>query len=116
MPTGSALRIGVLSDTSTGGNEPTNFTLAQTTGTGTGTVTLADVAPAVAQADWYFFDIAGAVAGDVYTLSIGSTAAGSKPTISALTLDVVPEPSIWAMTFIGVGGLLGWTLRRKRVV
>ncbi len=120
VPTGT-LRIGILSDTSAGnGNIPTSFTLAQTTGTGTGNVTLADaLAPtAAAQADWYFFDIANAVAGDVYTLSLGTTTAvaNAKPTISGVTLDVVPEPSTWAMMFAGVIGWVGWALRRQRMI
>ncbi len=120
VPAGT-LRIGILSDTSAGnGNIPTSFTLAQTAGTGTGTVTLADaLAPtAAAQADWYFFDIANAAAGDVYTLSLGTTTAvaNAKPTISGVTLDVVPEPSSWAMMLAGVVGFAGWTRRRQRMV
>ncbi len=120
VPTGT-LRIGVLSDTSAGnGNIPTRFTLAQTTGTGTGTVTLLDALTptAAAQADWYFFDLANAVAGDVYTLSLGTTTtvANAKPTISGITLDVVPEPSIWALMFAGVIGFAGWALRRQRMI
>ena len=120
VPTGT-LRIGILSDTSAGnGNIPTSFTLAQTTGTDTGTVMLADaLAPtAAAQADWYFFDIANAVAGDVYTLSLGTTTtvANAKPTLGGVTLDVVPEPSTWALMLAGAAGFVGWTFRRKRTI
>ena len=116
VPTGT-LRIGILSDTSTGnGNIPTSFTLTQTVGTGTGNVTLTDAlspTATTAQADWYFFDIANAVAGDVYTLSLGTTmaVAGAKPTLSGVTLDVVPEPSTWAMLSVGAVGL-GLAARR----
>ena len=65
-------------------------------------------------ADWVFFDVAGATAGD--TFSIVTTAGeGTTATLGGVSFDAVsavPEPASWAMMLIGFGGL-GCVLRRR---
>ena len=114
VPAGATLRVGILSDTSGAGDVPNGFTLAQTTGTGTSSATYTGLGTD-SRADWYFFDIANPLVGDVYTLSISANAAGVQPTIGGVSLDIVPEPSTWALLFVGLGGVLGLALRQRRL-
>jgi len=59
-----------------------------------------------------FFDVT-AQAGDVVDLAgfIGGTA--GRGALSYLTLDVVPEPSVWHYLTIGLAGVIGLRLRRR---
>lgn len=116
IPAGG-VRVGILTDVSPGNDAPTSVVLTQTSGSGTGSQSYADViaSTATAQADWYFFDLTGVAAGDVFTVGFGNRASGSKPTVSGLTVDALPAPTPepGALGLVAVGGIA--LVRRRRV-
>jgi hypothetical protein len=105
---GAGFRLGVLTDNSGINDPPTSVTLAQTVGSGSDTQSYPSVYAGVQQPDWYFFDILGASPGDAFVLSFGNRTIGFKPTVSGLTVDVVPvvpEPALGALCGLGVAGI-----------
>ncbi len=99
------LRIGVAFPSLAGANTdtPTDIRLQQTAG-GSASATAAVVASATLQIEGMFFDVAGAAAGDTFTLSL-KRAPGSVNTIvvySGVTFDVIPEPGPASMLLLGV--------------
>jgi hypothetical protein len=105
---GAGFRLGVLTDNSGINDPPTSVTLAQTVGSGSETQSYPSVYAGVQQPDWYFFDILGASPGDAFVLSLGNRTIGFKPTVSGLTVDVVPvvpEPALGALCGLGVAGI-----------
>jgi len=60
--------------------------------------------------DVAFFDITGAVAGDVFTAN--ANAVGGISHLGGITFDVVPEPSSFAL-LAGMFGLT-WVMLRRR--
>lgn len=100
----TAFRLGIiagLADSFTG-----SIRLAQTTG-GSGTVSFVRQ---TGEGAIYFADIAGAQAGDVFTVFLTNTQ-GSAVTYDGITFDTVPEPSA---ALLGLAGFAFLAFLRKR--
>jgi MYXO-CTERM domain-containing protein len=110
---GKTLRVGVMADILTAGEWAADITKTfQLTGMSgnSGTISLRSGGPGNGQPEMYFFDIAGATAGDTYTLTAG-TSSGQAGYIGPVTWDLytVPEPSAFLLA-----GLTGLPLLRRR--
>ncbi|MCE9554022.1 MAG: PEP-CTERM sorting domain-containing protein [Planctomycetes bacterium] len=74
----------------------------------------------LAEADWYFFDITGAVANDEYAIRVHGQSNDNLVAIGGLTFDsvaeapAVPEPSTFVLAALGLAGLglLAWRRRK----
>ena len=109
----ATIRVGLLFDNL----DITTFNPTSVQFSGGGTSTSFDLSGASFNnglADWVFFDVGGATAGQ--TFSIVTTAGeGTTATLGGVSFDAiaaVPEPATWAMMLIGFGGL-GCVLRRR---
>lgn len=110
---GQTLRLGVHFD-GYSSNPGLIFTLSQTAGAGSQTVTSPALISAGDGYDFAFFDISGATAGDKFVLSISddTPTVGNWMTFDGVVFDtVVPEPS--AAFLVGGLGLLVLFRRRR---
>jgi hypothetical protein len=114
----AGLRIGVMVDNTdnSGGQNPRP---ALTLSGGTGGTATAPIGVEDGIADWYFFDITSAAAGDVYNISETNTSTGNENLQAGLisfdTVTGVPEPSACALMAVG-GIVLVFILRRLKLV
>lgn len=114
----SLFRLGLFVDNGDSPNPPPLFRVAQTVGgaADSGSIqgnTLPDLNP-----DWYFVDVQGAQAGDVFTVYLEHTGSGNL-LLGGLTFDhldippdSVPEPS--SAMLLGIGALMVQRLVRRR--
>jgi hypothetical protein len=113
----NTVQVGVMFDNTDNSNGLGNnaYTLVETTG-GTATSSQISLTTGNGLADFYFFDIKNASAGEVFTLQDTNTSAtnGSNLQAGALTFDTVaaPEPAPIAMSALAFG-LLAFLLRRR---
>ena len=104
----------------TSGLSPVTLELHQTVG-GSATSGAINGFDAEEVANWFFFDIVGAVANDQFALNIASDGTFSnQAAIGGLTFDsiadapAVPEPSTFVLAALGLAGLglVAWRRRK----
>lgn len=114
--TGKTLGVAVQYDTYSSGHQ--TYTLAQTAGVGTDSVTTPALTIANDGYDWAFFYITGAVAGDTFKLSATKPASGAVNYLQwggvAFDSAAVPEPASFALALAGFG-MLGFRRQRNRM-
>ena len=106
---------------SSAGKYQEKFTLAQTAGVGSDSVTSSNLQINSDGSDWATFYITGAAAGDTFTMTMASTDGTANHWLQfdgvafdSATTSAVPEPASFALALAGFG-LLGFRRRRNRV-
>ncbi len=112
---GKTVRIGVMTDVLSSAEWDGNYGHVYTLAGPDGVSAASPAAPASdGVPDMFFFDVAGATAGQTYTIT--STGGASTPYLSAVSVDIgtVPEPSTFAMLTAWLVGLLAYAWRRRK--
>lgn len=111
----SSIRVAILYDNTDGTSPSILLTLRQSAGAGTSAATVTAVGNQLP--DFYYFNINGGAAGDVYTLNLTNT--GTSPAglqVGGVAFDSVPEPSTFAIAGLALCAVPLLRRRLRRAV
>jgi hypothetical protein len=104
----SAFQLGLLDDNTTNSGSDTELTVTDTQG---GASPTSLDSSGGNKNNFYLFDVNGATAGDVITITGTAAYNGSNTALGGIAFDVVPEPA--ALSLLGISAM-GLLVRRRR--